>query len=114
MRRSILLLSMVVQGFGVGLFQVAYFDIVTAAIPAQNRGVAGALGMATRTIGTVTGATVLMLIFQSIRTPEPDGFLAAFQATFRIAAAIPAVLVVVDLCRLWRSGRKAERTDPPC
>ena len=57
---------MAVQGFGLGLFQVAYFDIVTAAIPARNRGVAGALGMATRSIGTVTGATVLMLIFQSL------------------------------------------------
>jgi dipeptide/tripeptide permease len=101
---SILVLSMVVQGFGVGLFQVAYFDIVTAAIPAQNRGVAGALGMATRTIGTVTGATVLMLIFQWLQAPAPDGFLAAFQATFRIAAAIPAGLVVIDLGRGWRSG----------
>ena len=55
--------------------------------------------MATRTIGTVTGATVLMLIFQWLRTSAPDGFLAAFQATFRIAAAIPAVLVVIDLGR---------------
>ena len=84
------MLSMVVQGVGLGLFQVAYFDIVTAAIPARNRGVAGALGMATRTIGTVTGATVLMLVFQSLQRPRPDGFTAAFQATFRIAAAIPA------------------------
>jgi MFS family permease len=108
---SILVLSMVVQGFGVGLFQVAYFDIVTAAIPAQNRGVAGALGMATRTIGTVTGATVLMLIFQSLRTPAPDGFLAAFQATFRIAAAIPAVLIVIDLGRLWRGEHAGSRSD---
>ena len=70
---SIMVLSMGVQGFGIGLFQVAYFDIVTAAIPAQNRGVAGALGMATRTIGTVTGATVLMLIFQSLRAAAPEG-----------------------------------------
>ena len=54
---AILVLSMVVQGVGVGLFQVAYFDIVTATIPLRNRGVAGALGMATRSIGTVTGAT---------------------------------------------------------
>ena len=110
---SILVLSMGVQGFGIGLFQVAYFDIVTAAIPAQNRGVAGALGMATRTIGTVTGATVLMLIFQSLRTAAPEGFLAAFQATFRIAAAIPAVLVVIDLGRGWRDRRGGSRFNQP-
>jgi MFS family permease len=96
---GILVLSMIVQGFGVGLFQVAYFDIVTATIPPENRGVAGALGMATRTIGTVTGATVLMLVFQWLRTSAPDGFLVAFQATFRVAAAIPAALVVIDLRR---------------
>jgi MFS family permease len=95
----ILVLSMAIQGVGMGLFQVAYFDIVTATVPARNRGVAGALGMATRTIGTVTGATVLMLIFQSLLTSAPDGFMAAFQTTFRIAAMIPAALVMLELRR---------------
>jgi MFS family permease len=94
--------SMVVQGFGLGLFQVAYFDIVTAAIPARNRGVAGALGMATRTIGTVTGATVLMLIFQSLQSAG-IGFITAFQTTFRIAAALPVALILADLARGWRA-----------
>jgi MFS family permease len=98
----LLMLCMLVQGIGLGLFQVAYLDIVTAAIPAQNRGVAGALGMATRSIGTVTGATVLMLIFQSIRSTAPDGFTTAFQATFRIAAAIPAALILLELGRYRR------------
>lgn len=92
----ILMLSMAVQGVGLGLFQVAYFDIVTASIPARNRGVAGALGMATRSIGTVAGATILMLVFQSL---QPHGFMAAFQVTFRIAAAIPAALIVLELKR---------------
>jgi predicted MFS family arabinose efflux permease len=94
--------SMAVQGFGIGLFQVAYFDIVTEAIPARNRGVAGALGMATRTIGTVTGATVLMLVFQSLQTAG-TGFMTAFQLTFRIAAAMPVALILADLAR----GRRA-------
>jgi MFS family permease len=95
----ILVLSMTVQGIGLGLFQVAYFDTVTAAIPARNRGVAGALGMATRSIGTVTGATVLMLIFQGLLNSGPDGFMPAFQVTFRIAAAIPAAIILFDLRR---------------
>jgi MFS family permease len=96
----ILALSMAVQGFGLGLFQVAYFDIITEALPARNRGIAGALGMATRTIGTVTGATVLMLIFQALQSLGTDGFMTAFQVTFRIAAAIPVALILVDL---WRA-----------
>jgi MFS family permease len=108
----ILVLSMGVQGIGIGLFQVAYFDIVTAEIPIQNRGVAGALGMATRTIGTVTGATVLMLVFQSLRTPAPDGFMLAFKATFQFAAAIPAALVFFDLRRGGRGRRRLRPADP--
>ena len=101
----ILAMSMGVQGIGVGLFQVAYFDIVTSVIPIQQRGVAGALGMATRTIGTVTGATVLMLVFQSLRTPAPESFMLAFKATFQFAAAIPAALVFFDLRRGGRRKR---------
>jgi MFS family permease len=96
---AVLVLSMVVQGVGIGLFQVAYFDIVTATIPLRNRGVAGALGMATRSIGTVTGATVLMLVFQSLQSQGAGGFMPAFQVTFRIAAAIPAALILFDLRR---------------
>ena len=61
----VLAAAMGLQGCGVGLFQVAYFDIVTASIPRSDRGVAGSLVMMTRTIGTVTGATVLMLVFQT-------------------------------------------------
>jgi MFS family permease len=93
--------AMAVQGFGMGLFQVAYFEIVTGAIPPRNRGVAGSLGMATRTIGTVTGATMLMLLFQTLRATgvgvSADGFGGAFQATFAIAGAIPAILAVVQV-----------------
>jgi EmrB/QacA subfamily drug resistance transporter len=107
----ILVLSMAIQGVGMGLFQVAYFDIVTATVPARNRGVAGALGMATRTIGTVTGATVLMLIFQSLLTSAPDGFMAAFQTTFRIAAMIPAALVMLELRRPRARARAARAED---
>lgn len=89
--------AMGVQGVGMGLFQVAYFDTVTAMVPARDRGVAGALGMATRTIGMVTGATMLMLAFQ-VRQ-DAAGFEAAFRAIFRLAAAIPALLIVLDLPR---------------
>ena len=103
---AVLVMSMAIQGIGIGLFQVAYFDIVTATIPARNRGVAGALGMATRSIGTVTGATVLMLIFQSLQTAGTDGFLAAFQTTFRIAATIPAALVFLELKRYRMAARR--------
>ena len=98
----VLAAAMVLQGFGVGLFQVAYFDIVTASIPRADRGVAGSLVMMTRTLGTVTGATVLMLLFQTWRDSRVGGgaqevpaFLAGFGFTFRLAAALPTAVVVL-------------------
>jgi MFS family permease len=103
--------AMVLQGFGVGLFQVAYFDIVTASIPRADRGVAGSLVMMTRTVGVVTGATVLMLMFQTWRgialahgAEEIPAFLSGFGGTFRVAAALPALVVLLGLARGW--GRR--------
>ncbi len=100
--------AMLLQGFGVGLFQVAYFDIVTNAIPRADRGVAGSLVMMTRTIGTVTGATMLMLVFQTLRGyalagggDEAGAFLDGFAGTFRLAAVLPAVVVLLGLARGW-------------
>ncbi len=100
--------AMAVQGAGVGLFQVAYFDIVTSSIPRSDRGVAGSLVMMTRTLGTVSGATVLMLLFQTWRNDalstgasEVTAFLAGFGFTFQLAAALPTLVLLVGLARGW-------------
>jgi len=96
------------QGFGVGLFQVAYMDLVMGTLPPQHRGVAGSLAMLTRTLGVVTGATLLTLVFHGLEGSPlvnagaaADGFLSAFRATFRLAGIVSAVtgLVVVWLAR---------------
>ncbi len=91
------------HGLGLGFFQVAYMEIVIAASPLAQRGVAGSLSMLTRTIGTVTGAAGLTLGFQAIQSAalgggavEAQAFLTAFHAMFRIAgitAAATGVLV---------------------
>jgi MFS family permease len=101
--------AMALQGFGVGLFQVAYFDIVTASIPRSDRGVAGSLVMMTRTLGTVTGASVLILLFQTWAGSAPDAqaFLAGFDNTFRLAAGLPLLVVVLGLARGWGRPRAA-------
>jgi MFS family permease len=108
----VLVASMFLQGAGLGLFQVACFDISTATIPREDRGVAGSLVMMTRTVGVVTGATVLMLIFQSIRStslglgvPDQAAFLAGFHAAFQIASALPTLVVVAGLWRGWANAR---------
>ncbi|MSP02036.1 MAG: MFS transporter [Acetobacteraceae bacterium] len=104
--------AMFVQGCGMGLFQVTCFDISTATIPREDRGVAGSLVTMTRTVGVVTAATVLMLIFEMLREAGlshglTDGaaFLAGFQGAFRIAAILPILVVIAGLSRGWARGR---------
>ncbi len=78
--------ALVVQGVGLGLFQLAYSDIVTAALPLRDRGVAGSLVLLTRTLGTVTSASVVLMVFDILNVK--DGFLEAFQTTFQLAALL--------------------------
>lgn len=94
---GVLVVVMLAQGFGMGLFQVAYFEIVTGTIPRHDRGVAGSLGMLTRTGGVVLGATVLMLVFQTLRGlgDGTDAFLLGFQGAFALAAALSTIVMVM-------------------
>src|SRR5579862_1950952 len=77
---GLMLLSLGLHGIGMGFFQVAYMELVMAASPLAHRGVAGSLSMLTRTIGTVTGASVLTLGFQAnagaARAGDAEAFLA--------------------------------------
>lgn len=99
-------LAFLVQGMGVGVFQTAYLDVVTATLPRAERGVAGALGMLTRTFGTVSGATLLFLAFSLARDgalgsgqPATEALLAGLRVGFGCAAAIPIVVLAILLMR---------------
>ena len=101
---------LVLQGFGLGLFQVAYMDIVMGTLPPQHRGVAGSLAMLTRTLGVVAGATLLTLVFHALGGASPanagaaaDGFLSAFRATFRLAGIVSAA---TGLVAVWLARRR--------
>jgi len=90
--------ALVLQGFGAGLFQVSYIDVVMATLPPRHRGVAGSVAMLTRTLGIVTGATLLTLVFHGIETSAlaggrnaADAFLDAFATTFRLAGVCSAL-----------------------
>src|SRR5260370_963258 len=84
-----MLFALALQGLGMGLFQVAYMEIVMAASPLAYRGVAGSLSMLTRTIGVVTAAAGLTLAFQALQgaasaqgAGEAQAFLSAFRNLF--------------------------------
>ncbi len=94
--------AMLVQGLGVGLFQVAYTDLVIATLPSEERGVAGSLSMVTRTIGTVTAATGLAAAHRRFEAAAlaagesaADAFVAGFQTTFRSVAVALAIVAVL-------------------
>jgi MFS family permease len=88
-----LVATLFLQGAGGGVFQLAYTDIVTATIPPQHRGVAGSLAMVTRTVGTVSAAALVMLLFAQLETGS--GFLAAFRESFALAGLVPLVMAAL-------------------
>jgi MFS family permease len=95
---AVILTPLVLQGFGIGLFQVAYIDLVMGGLPPNQRGVAGSLAMLTRTLGIVTGASLLTLVFHALGPASAAGgedFLSAFHTTFRLAGTVSIVTGLV-------------------
>ncbi len=81
------------QGVGLGLFQLAYSDIVTAALPLRDRGVAGSLVMLARMLGSVIAASLILMVFEILN--RDHGFVEAFQRTFQLAAALAFVAAML-------------------
>lgn len=115
-----MVLTLFVQGVGLGLFQVANMDFVMGTIPRHQQGVAGSLTMVTRTIGVVGGATGGALLFGLLQAQytaqfhtaglaaaevEAQAFLLAFQGAFWLAAVVAAVA-----CMLMGSSYFAARS----
>jgi len=105
---ALLAVAALLQGLGLGFYQVAYFDISTATLPSADRGVAGSLVMMTRTLGIVIGATVLTLVFQRLSANAAAGgadaaaaFVSGFDGAFRLAAALSAAVIVAAVARGW-------------
>jgi EmrB/QacA subfamily drug resistance transporter len=107
----LILATLVLQGFGVGVFQVAYMDIVMRTLPRQQRGVAGSIAMLSRSLGVVTGATLLTLIFHTIEAmrlaagePPAASFLTGFRVTFWLAGTLAGLAGLLIVFATRRSG----------
>ena len=98
---AVMAACLLAQGFGLGLFQVAYTDRVLATLPQADRGVAGSLTLVTRTIGIVGAAAGLTALSrhleaQGIAAGTSEPALSAFQQTFAlVSAGLAAGLAVV-------------------
>jgi len=93
-------LPLFVLGVGQGLLTVAYTDIVTGTLARRDRGVAGALALLTRTLGIVSGASVLTALHAHAAAA---GFLAGYRFTFSVAGGglLAALLVSCLWPRAW-------------
>ncbi|MBL8699702.1 MAG: MFS transporter [Alphaproteobacteria bacterium] len=90
---ALLVATLVLQGIGLALFQLAYTDIVTATLPRGDRGVAGSLTILTRTMGTVGAAALLLPLFEILQADI--GFLPAFGALFLGLSALPLAAAIL-------------------
>jgi MFS family permease len=106
--------ALLVQGVGVGMFQVGYADLVIAAIPIHHRGVAGSLVAVTRTMGVVAGAAGISAFFARAHlnalareVPAPEAFLAAFQSSFSWTSVALAAMLALTLVNshIWLAKR---------
>ncbi|MFI5002230.1 MAG: MFS transporter [Reyranellales bacterium] len=93
---AVVALLLIVEGLGQGLLTVAYTDLVTDTLPARDRGVAGSLALLTRTLGIVSGASVLTALHAHAAA---DGFMAGYR--FAFTAAGGGLLAALALSCAW-------------
>ena len=99
--------ALIGHGIGLGLFLVAYTDLVTEKLPVADRGVAGSLTWVTRTIGIASGAAGLSAIHRTYEAAAlaagadaSAAFMAGHKAAFVTAAgAVAAMLVLTSAVR---------------
>lgn len=107
---SLIFFSMLLQGLGLGLFQVAYADWIVASLPREARGVAGGITVFTRTVGVVAGAIFWLWVLQlaaplshtdALQTKQT--FITGFKSVFVCAASLIALCLVFTKLRtdLW-------------
>jgi MFS family permease len=97
---ALVALLLIVEGLGQGLLTVAYTDLVTDTLPERDRGVAGSLALLTRTLGIVSGASLLSALYAQ---GAVDGFLAGYRFALTVAGGglLVALLVSCAWPRAW-------------
>lgn len=97
----LLVCLLLVEGSAYGLLVVAYTDIVTGTLARRDRGVAGALTLLTRTLGIVSGASLLTMLqaHGAAGTSGVEGFLAGYRFAFTVAGG--GLLVALLVSCLW-------------
>jgi fucose permease len=105
-------LALVLQGVGLGVFQVVYADRVVASLPDSARGLSGSLTLVTRTVGIVCAAMVwlwLMELLQSRALAQgasmPEAIWAGTIGLMPWAAGLALALALLSVSRQFRPVR---------
>jgi MFS family permease len=103
-------LALVVQGVGLGVFQVVYADQVVARLPDAARGLSGSLTLVTRTVGIVAAAMFWLWMMdwlqsrawaQGASNPE-----AIWAGTIGLLPWAAGLALVMALLSVWRQLRR--------
>jgi MFS family permease len=104
---ALVALALFTAGVGLGVFQVPMMALVMAAFPSALQGAAGGLTFLARTLGTVTGVSILAALFAARRATA--GFDRAFHEAFLVATSFVAVAAVTALLGARRFPRAGAR-----
>lgn len=103
-------LALLLQGLGLGVFQVAYADRVVASLPDSARGLSGSLTLVTRTVGIVVAAMFwlwLMSLLQSQALAQgaspPEAIWTGTMGLLPWAAGLALMLLGLSV---WRQRRR--------
>ena len=103
-------LALLLQGVGLGVFQVVYADQVVATLPDSARGLSGSLTLVTRTVGIVVAAMVWLWVMALLQdralargVSQPEAIWASTMGLLPWAAGCALVLLCLSVWR--RSSR---------
>jgi MFS family permease len=103
-------LALLLQGSGLGVFQVVYADQVVATLPDTARGLSGSLTLVTRTLGIVGAAMVWLWLMELLQSralangvSQPEAIWASTIGLMPCAAGVALVLVSLSV---WRPSSR--------
>jgi MFS family permease len=105
-----LALALVVQGVGLGVFQVVYADQVVSTLPDSARGLSGSLTLVTRTVGIVAAAMFWLWMMDWLQSrawaqgaSDPEAIWAGTIGLLPWAAGLALALALLSV---WRHIRR--------
>jgi uncharacterized membrane protein YidH (DUF202 family) len=105
-------LALVVQGVGLGAFQVVYADQVVSTLPDSARGLSGSLTLVTRTVGIVAAAMFWLWMMDWLQSraydegaSNPEAIWAGTIGLLHWAAGLALALALLSVWRQFRRVR---------